>query len=78
MIRIYVQLNKGPERQGVTKESVTQEFIVQTCQSMLRPYEVCSKRMTSASPLPKVNVRLPVGSSSMSNGANGMDSGNVT
>ncbi|KAI1993983.1 hypothetical protein LOZ51_002844 [Ophidiomyces ophidiicola] len=40
LIRMYVELNKGREGEGITREAITPELIIDKCQRMLRPYKL--------------------------------------
>ncbi|CEO59274.1 Putative FAD binding domain protein [Penicillium brasilianum] len=44
LIRMYVELNKGPEGKHICRENITPEAIVQKCQYMIRPYRLDVRR----------------------------------
>ncbi|RHZ50993.1 uncharacterized protein CDV56_105409 [Aspergillus thermomutatus] len=40
LVRMYVELNKGPEGEHIRREDITPELIIQKCQYMVRPYQL--------------------------------------
>lgn len=40
LVRMYVELNKGPLRKDLRREDITPELIIHVCQYMIRPYTV--------------------------------------
>ncbi|KAJ6113569.1 hypothetical protein N7523_006886 [Penicillium sp. IBT 18751x] len=38
LVRMYVELNKGPEWEGLDRDQITPELIIKKCQFLLRPY----------------------------------------
>ncbi|KAJ5670392.1 uncharacterized protein N7477_005755 [Penicillium maclennaniae] len=38
LVRMYVELNKGPEWEGLDRDQITAELIIKKCQFLLRPY----------------------------------------
>ncbi|GFF22616.1 FAD binding domain protein [Aspergillus udagawae] len=44
LVRMYVELNKGPEVKHFRREDITPEFIIQRCQYLIRPYRLDVRR----------------------------------
>ncbi|EEP79376.1 conserved hypothetical protein [Uncinocarpus reesii 1704] len=40
LVRMYVELNKGPEGEHITRDVITPELIIKKCQYLLRPFKL--------------------------------------
>jgi phenol 2-monooxygenase len=41
LVRMYVELNKGPRWEDLKRVEITPELIIDKCRYLLRPYTVC-------------------------------------